>query len=319
MDTNMEYVDPQLLFDTSHLTESSTELEQQAEFSFSEYLQGDTDNTMAQQYPIYTDFEVYSPFSELPAFETYPEAPVMPAQPDPQPGSGTGYYLDPQFPIQPMFTPVQSPRPQYRDAATQTVQRAPRPKRISIPERQAGRYSFRSQDQARHSEAPANERQHISRTKARAKSNGQSIKTRKELTKPLSKLAPEMPGYKALDMEAFVRRSTDCRIMRGKIGRPLNAFILYRKAFGDVARSLAAAKHTEVHRISQMIGASWRMEAQEVRDYFNRLAAEEKAQHMLRFPDYVFTVRNMAVYPLPSTPEQSDDVFGEFKNDEDEL
>ncbi|KAI0970950.1 hypothetical protein F4678DRAFT_435165 [Xylaria arbuscula] len=123
-----------------------------------------------------------------------------------------------------------------------------------------------------------------------------------------------MPGYKAVDMKAFVRRSADYRIMRGKISRPMNAFILYRKAFVKVAGSLASVKHTEIKKVSQIIGASWKMETEELRDYFYCLAAEEKAQHELYFPKYKFLARSMAEYPLPRKQRHTN---GGFKDSEE--
>ncbi|KAH8165443.1 hypothetical protein CIB48_g2777 [Xylaria polymorpha] len=327
MDT-IEYIDPQLLFDTSHLTESSTPLEQQAEFSFTEYLFSDTDDAMAQQHSIYPDFEAYAPYSEFPASETYSEVPLLPPQPDPQPGFDPGYTLVPCSPWQ------QFPYPQYTSTGTQTytapmtpqpvMQPAPLPKRTVMPKRQASRYCLRSRapksDAEVRDKAKANEKQGGNRADARAKSNGQSITPPKGLTKPLSKLAPETPGYKELDMEAFVRRSADHRIVRGKIGRPANAFILYRKAYGCVAGSLASGRQANISRI---VGASWKMETQQLRDYFHSLSHVEKVEHMLCFPSYKY-IRSpkdryipgkMAESPLPSTLGYTDATFEYYEED----
>ncbi|KAI1159198.1 hypothetical protein F5B18DRAFT_655864 [Nemania serpens] len=113
------------------------------------------------------------------------------------------------------------------------------------------------------------------------------------LSKPLSKLAREMPQIRKLDIDAYIRRGADKRVQYGgfgvenKISRPSNSFLLYRKAYGPYARALSK-KNRNLQLLSQMIGASYRSEDQGVKDQFARYAAIEKEQHSRHFPDYKY-------------------------------
>lgn len=60
----------------------------------------------------------------------------------------------------------------------------------------------------------------------------------------------------------------------GKIKRPLNAFILYRMAFRDVAEQLYATKDQK--RVSKICGESWLQETKELRTWFRLQALTEK-------------------------------------------
>ncbi|KAI8710255.1 HMG box domain-containing protein [Fusarium sp. LHS14.1] len=79
------------------------------------------------------------------------------------------------------------------------------------------------------------------------------------------------------NIEKHVQRSSIERrseTRNGKIKRPLNAFILYRMAFRDVAEQLYATKDQK--RVSKICGESWLQETKELRAWFRLQALTEK-------------------------------------------
>ncbi|ATY63222.1 HMG box [Cordyceps militaris] len=111
------------------------------------------------------------------------------------------------------------------------------------------------------------------------------------LTKPLSEIAREVPGVGVADVTTFARRSAEIRQMEaakaGKVKRPLNAFILYRKAYQDVAMTqITRSNHQQV---SAICGASWNgWEPPSVIKHFKDLANIEKQMHEAAFPAYKY-------------------------------
>lgn len=109
------------------------------------------------------------------------------------------------------------------------------------------------------------------------------------LTKPLSGIAREDPSIVVADVAAFSMRSTDIRhseaTKAGKVKRPLNAFMLYRKAYQNVAKT--QCKRDNHQQVSSICGESWKMrEPSSVIDHFNHLASVEKQLHERAFPEY---------------------------------
>ncbi|PMD54302.1 uncharacterized protein K444DRAFT_140718 [Hyaloscypha bicolor E] len=74
-----------------------------------------------------------------------------------------------------------------------------------------------------------------------------------------------------------------------KIPRPPNAWILFRKHFHP---SIVEA-HPEFsnNEISTYLAAAWKAEPQAVIDYWHAKAAEAKAEHMRKYPDYQYKPR----------------------------
>ncbi|KAI0204741.1 hypothetical protein F4808DRAFT_308492 [Astrocystis sublimbata] len=140
------------------------------------------------------------------------------------------------------------------------------------------------------------------------------------LAAPLSVLVNTLTSVTDTDIEAYVKRLPEERrhevanSKTGKVKRPMNAFMLYRKAYqnrtkewkrlDDIRRkeeSAAAAAaggpegnskpekgHDNHQVISQVCGASWNMEPQELRDQYDEWAKIERNNHKLAFPDYKF-------------------------------
>lgn len=318
----MDFIDPQLLGGESHFAPSPIQFEQ-AEFSFADYMHTDTDDAMGQ----------YSPYT---TYQTYPSSPLVGMnphflQPDPQPGFGLGYFLDTQLPMEPTFTPAPTmyfPHRGYVNAATQTPsphrQGASQSNSPSTPKTEApgGRYSLRRQA-ARNSKTqkrdvkPAErkiEKREKPKYKRRAAPDTRSLFQPVELKKPLSELAPDIPNFRPLDLETFVRRPADDRIIRGRIIRPLNVFMLYRKTYGKAAQALFPLKQNT--QISRIVGVSWKMEPKVVQDRFQELADVERECHFQMFPNYKFLTYDRAEYPLPRT--QSANGITEESSEEDD-
>ncbi|KAI1419279.1 hypothetical protein F5Y12DRAFT_794273 [Xylaria sp. FL1777] len=135
------------------------------------------------------------------------------------------------------------------------------------------------------------------------------------LADPLSELVKGITTIADTDIEAYVNRSPEDRQREvaqsktGKVKRPMNAFMLYRKAYqnrtkewkrlDDIRRkeeesNLASEGgrpekgHDNHQVISQVCGISWNMEPQDLRDQYDEWAKIERNNHKLAFPDYKF-------------------------------
>ncbi|KAI0404917.1 hypothetical protein F4802DRAFT_615127 [Xylaria palmicola] len=131
------------------------------------------------------------------------------------------------------------------------------------------------------------------------------------LAEPLSQLVRDITDIVDTDIQAYVNRSPEDRrrevdqSKNGKVKRPMNAFMLYRKAYqnrtkewkrlDDIRRKEASAGegkpekgHDNHQVISQVCGLSWNMEPQELRDQYDEWAKIERENHKKAFPDYKF-------------------------------
>ncbi|OAA64080.1 HMG box protein [Cordyceps fumosorosea ARSEF 2679] len=125
------------------------------------------------------------------------------------------------------------------------------------------------------------------------------------LTKSLSELATEVGDQGRDAVEIFARRSAEDRrkeykeaekkLMEApnkpkaapKIKRPLNAFMLYRKAYQEVAK--LQCSRTNHQQISTICGNSWNsLETEKLKNEFQRLASTEKQNHEEAFPTYKY-------------------------------
>ncbi|KAJ3453490.1 hypothetical protein MRS44_017737 [Fusarium solani] len=82
------------------------------------------------------------------------------------------------------------------------------------------------------------------------------------------------------NIEKYVQRNSIERRSEardGKIKRPLNAFMLYRMAFRDVAERLYITKDQQ--RVSKICGESWLQETKELRTWFRLQALTEKENY----------------------------------------
>ncbi|KAI1814718.1 hypothetical protein GGS20DRAFT_394910 [Poronia punctata] len=131
------------------------------------------------------------------------------------------------------------------------------------------------------------------------------------LGKPLSQLVQDLTNVIDTDIQSYVNRSALARQQEveqsknGKVKRPMNAFMLYRKAYqnrtkewkrlDDIRRREERVNegkpekgHDNHQVISQVCGLSWNMEPQELRDQYDEWAKIERNNHKIAFPDYKF-------------------------------
>ncbi|KAI1636565.1 hypothetical protein F4809DRAFT_377511 [Biscogniauxia mediterranea] len=131
-----------------------------------------------------------------------------------------------------------------------------------------------------------------------------------DLEAPLSVLCQdvELADGPDVDIEEYVRRSPEQRRVEvagskdQKIKRPMNAFMLYRKAYQN--RTKALRKQQNHQFISQVCGVGWNMEPQDLRDRFDELAKIERENHRLAFPDYKFSPTKN---PAPKKAEEEEE------------
>ncbi|KAI3331926.1 hypothetical protein HD806DRAFT_529697 [Xylariaceae sp. AK1471] len=132
-----------------------------------------------------------------------------------------------------------------------------------------------------------------------------------DLAAPLSELVKNLTNVTDTDIQAYVNRSPEERrhevstSKTGKVKRPMNAFMLYRKAYQNrtkewkrlddirrreerVSEGKPEKGHDNHQVISQVCGISWNMEPQELRDQYDEWAKIERNNHKLAFPDYKF-------------------------------
>ncbi|KAL2111147.1 hypothetical protein VUR80DRAFT_246 [Thermomyces stellatus] len=113
------------------------------------------------------------------------------------------------------------------------------------------------------------------------------------MQRPLTELAAEYPNVAILDIATYVRRPREVRLQElarakkdpGKIKRPMNSFMLYRKAYQNVAKALCGDQH---HEISRVAGDAWNNEPVSVRKQFKAWANIENANHRHVYPEYKF-------------------------------
>lgn len=111
------------------------------------------------------------------------------------------------------------------------------------------------------------------------------------LEKALSESAEQYPeDY--IDPETYVKRSVEERqqksLEEGKISRPLNSYMLYRKAYQQVARKVI--RKDQQQSASQTVGTSWtKLEHDDVKSRFRALAKIDHQMHHKAFPSYKYT------------------------------
>ncbi|KAM0203435.1 hypothetical protein ACHAQI_010298 [Fusarium lateritium] len=114
------------------------------------------------------------------------------------------------------------------------------------------------------------------------------------LSKPLSEAAKDFPDIHVADIKTFVQRSTQDRLAEtsrnkkvGQIKRPMNAFMLYRKAYQEVAKTQCAQNNHQ--HVSKVCGAAWVLEPAPIKEAFDQWARTERVNHQQAHPGYKFT------------------------------
>lgn len=110
------------------------------------------------------------------------------------------------------------------------------------------------------------------------------------LGKVLSDISSIPPSVVLKNAELFATRATEVRLAEaekaGKIKRPLNAFMLYRKFYQDVAKTCCTKNNHQ--QVSTVCGESWKREPKHLKTEFAHLASEERRMHVEAFPSYKY-------------------------------
>jgi hypothetical protein len=114
------------------------------------------------------------------------------------------------------------------------------------------------------------------------------------LDRPLSELTKDWTHVPVVDIEAYVNRSVVERRREvedgkfpGKVKRPMNSFMLYRKAYQNRTKDWCLQNNHQV--VSQVCGDSWPLEPESVKEQFNEWARIERQNHQIAHPGYKFS------------------------------
>ncbi|KFY59195.1 hypothetical protein V496_05750 [Pseudogymnoascus sp. VKM F-4515 (FW-2607)] len=114
------------------------------------------------------------------------------------------------------------------------------------------------------------------------------------LDEPLSELTKTWTHVPVVDIDAYVNRSAEIRRQEveegknpGKVKRPMNSFMLYRKAYQNRTKNWCLQNNHQV--VSQVCGDSWPLEPENVRAQFNEWARIERQNHQNAHPGYKFS------------------------------
>lgn len=115
-----------------------------------------------------------------------------------------------------------------------------------------------------------------------------------KLDKPLSELTKDWTHVPVVDIESYVNRPAEVRRkevedgkMPGRVKRPMNSFMLYRKAYQNRCKHWCLQNNHQV--VSQVCGDSWPLEPDLVREQFNEWARIERVNHQNAHPGYKFS------------------------------
>ena len=127
------------------------------------------------------------------------------------------------------------------------------------------------------------------------------------LDKPMSELTKDS-SIPVADIDTYVHRSSDIRRQEietgktpGRVKRPMNAFMLYRKAYQQRAKEWASQHNHQI--VSRVCGMSWPLEPEVVRQQFKTWADTERDNHQKAHPNYKFA---------PSKPQKPPKFEGGF-------
>ncbi|AEO65762.1 uncharacterized protein THITE_2154193 [Thermothielavioides terrestris NRRL 8126] len=130
-------------------------------------------------------------------------------------------------------------------------------------------------------------------TPKRKKERAKPPKNMPVLDKPMSELTKNS-SIPVADIDAYVRRSSEVRRQEvetgknpGRVKRPMNAFMLYRKAYQQRAKEWASQHNHQI--VSRVCGMSWPLEPEHIRQQFKLWADIERDNHQKAHPNYKFT------------------------------
>ncbi|KAK4192632.1 hypothetical protein QBC35DRAFT_482850 [Podospora australis] len=172
--------------------------------------------------------------------------------------------------------------------------------------------------------APKSTRIEKPSTKKKKKERAKPAKNVPVLDRPMSELTKES-AIPVADIDTYVHRSAQqrqeevqtCKKNPGKVKRPMNAFMLYRKAYQQRAKEWASQHNHQV--VSRVCGSSWPLEPEHIRHQFKTWADIERDNHQKAHPNYKFTPskpHKAAKYEEPFDGSEASDLeeFGEWQS-----
>lgn len=137
-------------------------------------------------------------------------------------------------------------------------------------------------------------------TPKKKKERAKPAKNMPNLDKPMSELTKNS-AIVVCDIDSYVHRSSEVRRQEietgknpGRVKRPMNAFMLYRKAYQQRAKEWASQHNHQV--VSRVCGLSWPLEPEHIRQQFKSWADTERDNHQKAHPNYKFA---------PSKPQKA--------------
>lgn len=116
-----------------------------------------------------------------------------------------------------------------------------------------------------------------------------------QVDRPLSETTAHMINIPLKDMDQWAHRLPNQRLQeekqKGRVRRPLNAFMLYKCAYHKRTQELFIQKELQAvsqQNISRVVGASWGIEPYHIRQKYKRLARIDRDNHKMTFPAYKF-------------------------------
>jgi hypothetical protein len=132
------------------------------------------------------------------------------------------------------------------------------------------------------------------KTKKAKKEKAKAEKKIVKLEKPLSELTKDWTHVPIADIESYVNRSAEERRREvedgkvpGKVKRPMNSFMLYRKAYQNRTKDWCLQNNHQI--VSQVCGDSWPLEPESVKEQFSEWARIERQNHQNAHPGYKFS------------------------------
>ncbi|KAK6586314.1 hypothetical protein PZA11_001371 [Diplocarpon coronariae] len=140
-------------------------------------------------------------------------------------------------------------------------------------------------------------RSHVVKSPKPKKARAAKTKAEKKiakLEKPLSELTKDWGHLPIVDIEAYVNRSAEERRREvetgkipGKVKRPMNSFMLYRKAYQGRTKDWCLQNNHQI--VSQVCGDSWPLEPEHIKEQYSEWARVERANHQNAHPGYKFS------------------------------
>ncbi|RDW94339.1 hypothetical protein BP5796_00102 [Coleophoma crateriformis] len=128
---------------------------------------------------------------------------------------------------------------------------------------------------------------------------------------PLSVVTKDWEHVPLVDIEAYVNRSSEERRREidegkkpGKVKRPMNSFMLYRKAYQARTKEYCLQNNHQV--VSKVCGRSWPMESDQIRAQYIAWAKLESENHAKAHPEYKFSPTKAEGTRQSEEPDEED-------------